>query len=994
MEEKLCISQNPEGSIGSGGEWPFLDYLSKNPAGTRRVLAVLAAVFFVAWLGVRLGRPVDWETAIVYGTALGLSMRWPVILPRTGIRLTFLGGMIFEAIWTHGLLTAVAVLLIDFGTRAAVPVGHRGNWQWYRPFVVLASVLGAYTISNWVSGGVVPRTDVLLPPTNTYAVVQSFAFWLLLTAGYAFLTGPLHQRSKVQEYMIRMGQVWWVPLLFLAQAWGLELVRGYVPFLFIPSALLFIGVQARLGPVFTQIYQDQTVAELLRSTMPKSQAQRAVYQRVFRYAHALSRDLRLPDEDIRIVGYAAFLQEHLVDADPLVPLWLSRKPTSEELPRLEAHVAQAVGQVERVGALEDVVRLIRCRYAAYDGEGYPAISGEEIPLGAQVLAAANAVAALTIGDGTAGVTSAAAAVTWIRANAASRFHPMVIAAMVRVFVERNSLREADAALPDTVRQLQGLVTSTRSSTVRAGLRRIWNQLRGQTGLAPELPEEVLAVARMASFFASSSGTAETAQIAVRAVGELLGAKVVLALNDGAEDPLEMRFRAAHGITNLNLVGRLTAVQAGMMSRAIMNQESFQVGDLTEMTSSLAHEIARTEGIRSVLFVPLVGRHRTTGLMIVGMPRYHWFTPREVGLINLMAGQAAAALENAYLMDEVARRLDHISALKSFTDTLLDNLTTSIVVVDPEGQLSLANAAARTLCGADYPLVAGQPLPEGVVRVFPVHRALAGETVPEFDVPWGQAILEVGAAPLRDAAGTLLGAVCTARDVTRVRTMEQQVRRVEKLAAIGELAAGAAHEIRNPLTSIRGFIQLAQAKAAAREGEFFQIVLNEIDRIDAIIRDLLLLARPAEIYKVPVSPKALLEEVLALHRSDLDRKGIQVQADYDPSLSVIQADPKMLRQVLLNLIINATQAMPQGGTLGVAVYQSSETQIALEVSDTGCGIPPENLPRLFDPFFTTKEEGTGLGLPLCHSIVQAHGGEIDVRSTLGKGTLFTVVFPVQ
>jgi signal transduction histidine kinase len=395
----------------------------------------------------------------------------------------------------------------------------------------------------------------------------------------------------------------------------------------------------------------------------------------------------------------------------------------------------------------------------------------------------------------------------------------------------------------------------------------------------------------------------------------------------------------------------------------------------------------------VLFVPLAGRGQTFGLLTVLTQNYHWFTPREVGLIHLMAGHGALALENARLIAEAADRLDRISGMKAFTDALLDNLSISILVADAEGRLLVSNAAARTWL-AGGALEEGGPVPPEVSAACSLERALAGESVPERDVQWGSSILEVATIPLQNEHGVMQGAICLVRDVTQVRMMEQQVRRVEKMAAVGELAAGAAHEIRNPLTAIRGFIQLLQARTAAAGDEYYRIIIGEIDRIDGIIRDLLLLARPAELVRVPMALTGLLDEVLMLGAADYKRQGVAVVKEYDPAAGLVAADPKMFRQLLLNLVINAMQAMPFGGLLKLAVRRVDEGHIALVVTDTGVGIAPEDLKRLFVPFFTTKEEGTGLGLALCYSIVQAHHGRIDVESRVGLGTTFAITLPLH
>lgn len=233
------------------------------------------------------------------------------------------------------------------------------------------------------------------------------------------------------------------------------------------------------------------------------------------------------------------------------------------------------------------------------------------------------------------------------------------------------------------------------------------------------------------------------------------------------------------------------------------------------------------------------------------------------------------------------------------------------------------------------------------------------------------------------------------DVTRIRQMEDQVRRVEKMAAVGELAAGAAHEIRNPLTSVRGFIQLIQARMAGDnpEQEYFEIVINELDRIESIVRDMMVLARPAKPRLVRCDAHRLLDEVLLLGEGMFSGAGVEVSKAYCQDEGWICVDQAMIRQVLLNLIQNAVQAMPGGGRLSIFT-ERSDGSFTIGVADTGVGMPAEVISNLFVPFFTTKENGTGLGLSVSYGLVQAHGGKIYVESQVGAGTIFSVALPLN
>jgi signal transduction histidine kinase len=221
---------------------------------------------------------------------------------------------------------------------------------------------------------------------------------------------------------------------------------------------------------------------------------------------------------------------------------------------------------------------------------------------------------------------------------------------------------------------------------------------------------------------------------------------------------------------------------------------------------------------------------------------------------------------------------------------------------------------------------------------------------------------------------------------------------DRLATIGELAARAAHEIRNPLAFIRSTVQLLQSQIPAEKSHLAAELITESDRIDAIIAGLLSLSRSTTGPKTNVNLRDLIEHTLPLLQSELTSRGIEIFTDWRSPDASIKGDPAQLRQLLLNLLINSMQATPGAGKIVISLEDRDtpgRRSVLLTISDTGQGIPSDLLPRVFDPFFTTKETGTGLGLSICYGIVANHGGEIDIRSSTAEdthGTTVSIRFP--
>ncbi len=241
-----------------------------------------------------------------------------------------------------------------------------------------------------------------------------------------------------------------------------------------------------------------------------------------------------------------------------------------------------------------------------------------------------------------------------------------------------------------------------------------------------------------------------------------------------------------------------------------------------------------------------------------------------------------------------------------------------------------------------------------------------------------------------ARGMPEGVVYIAQDVTDMQRLKDELDKMERLSLVGQMAASITHEIRNPMAVIRGFVQLLNERSPSEQRSYFRIVMEELDRANAIINDFLSLAQNRIVEKETSSLQSVLKDMLPLIWADANLRGQSVELELCEEKDVLELNGKEIKQLILNLARNGLEAMDEKGVLRIET-RDLEDRVQLLVSDTGNGIPPEKVERLFEPFYTTKEQGTGLGLALCLSIAERHEGRIEVQSTVGKGTTFIVTF---
>jgi nitrogen-specific signal transduction histidine kinase len=421
-------------------------------------------------------------------------------------------------------------------------------------------------------------------------------------------------------------------------------------------------------------------------------------------------------------------------------------------------------------------------------------------------------------------------------------------------------------------------------------------------------------------------------------------------------------------------------------------------------------VNRMRGMKTAVAMGIFSREHLAGIMLLG-PRTSGriYGSVEQNALQVLCGQLAVAIDNAQLFTEVQNA-------KIYNETLLENLTTGVIAAGIDERITVFNNEAGQITKIDAREVLDQSIDRLSVPLCEALRATLhtgqGQENSELNLGAVAEGLTVRASTsiFHGQEGEVLGALMVLTDVTALKRLELQIRRSDRLASLGTLSAGMAHEIKNPLVSIKTFAQLLPERYQDSDFRetFSNLIGHEIDRIDSLVNQLLRFARPTKPHLQPMHVHDILEKSLLLVGHRLYQKDIKLSRSWAASVDTIRADGDQLEQVFLNFFINAMDAMKNGGELSISTqirtdeeWVSPLTQsngeaheiIRVSIRDNGVGIRPEDLAHVFDPFFTTKDYGTGLGLSVVHGIIQEHGGQIEVESELKKGTAFHILLPL-
>ena len=418
--------------------------------------------------------------------------------------------------------------------------------------------------------------------------------------------------------------------------------------------------------------------------------------------------------------------------------------------------------------------------------------------------------------------------------------------------------------------------------------------------------------------------------------------------------------------------------------------------------------------RSVICVPLIAKGELVGIIEVLNKKNGSFNEEDLQLLQSIASPVAIAIQNARLHRLVQSQLGELTALfrqvehaKREWEETVDAIDEGITLVDDHSKILRANstlahwldttpsAMVGRMC---YQVIHGLDAPPDYCPHSRTLNSTDQVSSAEFEEPRLKKTFLCTRYPFHDPTGRFVGTVNVLKDITAQKRMQAQLIQSERLAAIGQLATSLAHEINNPLQGIKGCLDLIRADLQdnARSLQFLEMIQDEINRLAVIVQRMLDFYRPALEKPTSVDLRAAVDTVLAFSAKRLQHARVGVRLEWADDLPVIKGIDNQLKQVFLNLVLNAIESMPEGGELRVqgCGVEDQGRWVVVHFTDSGSGIPPEMLERIFDPFFTTKTEGTGLGLAVCHTLVSSHGGRLTVESHLGHGSTFSVRLPAE
>jgi PAS domain S-box-containing protein len=470
---------------------------------------------------------------------------------------------------------------------------------------------------------------------------------------------------------------------------------------------------------------------------------------------------------------------------------------------------------------------------------------------------------------------------------------------------------------------------------------------------------------------------------------------LLTVDEGQET---MTVRAARGQRAAAKIGREVFALGGdsIVARALRERGA--------LIASQAEDGA--DGPQSQLALPLVVGDELIGVLTMESETPDLYTEESVKMLHLVASQAAT----------IYREMNSLRTLTRYTDNILRSIAAGVITVDKHGYIVTWNRRAAEIMNLRAHQIVGRHYSE-FIQMLQVDSSVREETMRMLEMTaqtgkvftgkqlcyvapqGGETYVNLSASQLKSESGEYLGVVLVFEDVTNEVQMKEEMERVSKLAETGQLAANIAHELRNPLSSIKGAAQLLRNELPSdyvqQHGEFLDIIVEEVNGLNRMTSEFLEFSRATPPEMASLNINTVVSRLLQFMSTYLTAQEIILCQALDEDVPDLWLDKMQIEQVIKNIVINAAQAMPHGGYLTVATRFFSASGIAeVSFTDTGVGISPEKMEKIWTPFFTTKTKGTGLGLAIARKIVETHSGRLNVRTTPGQGSTFTIHLPVN